>query len=293
LISKQIKKLYQKANRISGGRLDILKSALDSFSKTRAPQAAASLAYYAIFSLFPLLLVLVAGGSYILNSEQVYQSVTQWIQESLPVSPQLINENLRQVLDARGAVGIIGLLTLLWSASGFFTNLAYNINLAWQDASRRNFLEKRLVGLGMIAGLSGLLVLSLGLDWITNLVPLLNLSSASLLGSSLWGLFSDFASWLTIFLLFLALYRWVPNTEVHWSATFWGALITSIAWKVATAGFTWYIGSGLGRYSLVYGSLGAIVALLFLIFIVSMITLFGAHLSAAIDRGQTGRTFEP
>jgi len=293
LISKQIKKLYQKANRISGGRLDILKSALDSFSKTRAPQAAASLAYYAIFSLFPLLLVLVAGGSYILNSEQVYQSVTQWIQESLPVSPQLINENLRQVLDARGAVGIIGLLTLLWSASGFFTNLAYNINLAWQDASRRNFLEKRLVGLGMIAGLSGLLVLSLGLDWITNLVPLLNLSSASLLGSSLWGLFSDFASWLTIFLLFLALYRWVPNTEVHWSATFWGALITSIAWKVATAGFTWYIGSGLGRYSLVYGSLGAIVALLFLIFIVSMITLFGAHLSAAIDRGKTGRTFEP
>ena len=289
MISKQIKKLYQKANRISGGRLDILKSALDSFSRTRAPQAAASLAYYAIFSLFPLLLVLVAGGSYILNSEQVYQSVTQWIQNSLPVSPQLINENLRQVLDARGAVGIIGLLTLLWSASGFFTNLAYNINLAWQDASRRNFLEKRLVGLGMIAGLSGLLVLSLSLDWLTNLVPSLNGDNGSFLTPGLWRLFSDFASWLTIFLLFLALYRWVPNTEVHWSATFWGALITSIAWKVATAGFTWYIGSRLGRYSLVYGSLGAIVALLFLIFIVSMITLFGAHLSAAIDRRKDGK----
>ena len=274
---------------MTGGRLDILKSALDTFSKTRASQAAASLAYYAIFSLFPLLLVLVAGGSYILDSEQVYQSVTQWIQNSLPVSPQLISGNLRQVLDARGTIGVIGLLTLLWSASGFFTNLAYNINLAWPEASRRNFLEKRLVGLGMIAGLSGLLILSVSLDWITNLLPVLNASGASFLTPGLWRLFSNLASWLTIFLLFLALYRWVPTVQVHWSATFWSALITSIAWKVSTTGFKWYVGSGLGRYSLVYGSLGAIVALLFLIFIVSLITLFGAHLSVAIDRWKNGK----
>jgi len=284
LISKQIKEFYQNTNQISGRRLEILRNTLHTFSNTRASQAAASLAYYAFFSLFPLLLVLVAGGSYFLNSQQVYQNVTQWVQDNLPVSPQLINENLRQVLDARGAVGTIGLLTLLWSASGFFTNLAHNINLAWSEAARRNFLEKRLVGLGMIAGLSGLLILSLSLDWITNLVPFLIFGSASPLGSGLWRLFSDLASWLTIFLLFLALYRWVPATDVHWSATFWSALFTSFAWKVVTAGFSWYMSSGLGSYSLVYGSLGAIVALLFLIFIVSMITLFGAHLSAAIDR---------
>lgn len=284
MISKQVKEFYQNINQSSGGRVDIFKNALTTFSETRASQAAASLAYYAIFSLFPLLLVLIAGGSYFINSQQLYQSVTNWVQDTLPVSPQLIDQNLHQVLDARGTVGIIGLLTLLWSASGFFTNLAYNINLAWPDAARRNFLEKRLVGLGMIAGLSGLLILSLALDWITNLIPFLNANSASALNLGLWGLISSLASWLTIFLLFLALYGWVPTTEVHWSATFWGAISTSLLWKIATAGFSWYLRSGLGRYQLVYGSLGAIVALLFLIFIVSTITLFGAHLSAAIDR---------
>jgi membrane protein len=284
LIAKQLKELYRNTNQFSGGRLEIIRNALHTFSEARASQAAASLAYYAIFSLFPLLLVLIAGGSYFLNSQQVYQSITRLVQDNLPISPELINENLRQVLDARGTVGIIGLLTLLWSASGFFTNLAYNINLAWLEASRRNFLEKRLVGLGMIAGLSGLLILSLGLDWITNLVPFLNENNASTPAPGLWRLASNFASWLTIFLLFLALYRWVPTATVHWNATFWGALITSIAWKLATTGFNWYVSSGLGSYSLVYGSLGAIVALLFLIFIVSMITLFGAHLCAAIDR---------
>lgn len=284
MISKQLNNLYTGANKFSGGRLDIIKNAFGTFSDTRASQAAASLAYYAFFSLFPLLLVLIAGGSYFLNSQQVYQNVTQFVQEAIPISTQVINENLRQVLDARGTVGVIGLLTLLWSASGVFTNLAYNINLAWSGAPRRNFLEKRLVGFGMIAGLSGLLILSLSLDWITNLIPILNITSASSLTLRLWRLFSSLASWLTIFLLFLALYRWVPNTEVHWNATLWAAIITSVAWKVATAGFSWYLSSGMGSYSLVYGSLGAIVALLFLIFIVSMITLFGAHLCAAIDQ---------
>jgi len=284
LISKLLREWYGDINKLSRGRLDILKNALGTFSETRAAQAAASLAYYAFFSLFPLLLVLIAGGSYFLNSQQIYQNVTQFLNETIPVSTQVIDENLRQVLDIRGPVGVIGLLTLLWSASGVFTNLAYNINLAWQDAPRRNFLEKRLVGLGMIAGLSGLLILSLTLDWITNLAPFLEDKNASSSTLGLWRFFSNLGSWLTIFLLYLALYRWVPTEKVYWGATFWGALTTAVAWKIATAGFNWYLRSGLGRYQLVYGSLGAIVALLFLIFIVSTITLFGAHLSAAIDR---------
>jgi membrane protein len=230
------------------------------------------------------LLALIAGGSYFLNDQQVYRNITQLVQKALPISPDLINNNLRQVLDARGTVGFISLLTLLWSASSFFTNLAYNINLAWSDAPRRNFLEKRLVGLGMIAGLSGLLVLSLVLSWITNLIPFLDIVDASSQSLNLWTWLSKLGSWLTIFLLFIALYRWAPATDVHWRATFWGALAASLLWRGATAGFGWYVSSGLGRYQLVYGSLGAIVALLFLIFIISLITLFGAHLSAAIDR---------
>lgn len=284
MISEQLKEWYRNVNQASGGRLDILKNALGTFAETRASQAAAGLAYYTFFSLFPLLLVLIAGGSYFLNSQQVYQDVTQFVREAIPVSAQLVNENLQQVLNIRGTVGILSLLTLLWSASGVFTNLAYSINLAWPQANRRNFLEKRLVGLGMIAGLSGLLILSLALDWVIDLVPFLNTASASLPGLGLWTFFSSLGSWLTIFLLFLVLYRWVPTADVHWSATLWGALAASVAWKLATFGFSWYLRSGLGRYQLVYGSLGAIVALLFLIFIVSLITLFGAHLSAAIDR---------
>lgn len=284
MISKKLKEWYSHLNELSGKRLDILKNALGTFVATRASQSAASLAYYAFFSLFPLLLVLIAGGSYFLSSQQVYEDVLQLVQRAIPVSTQVISENLLEVLEERETVGILSLLTLLWSASGVFTNLAYSINLAWPGASRRNFFKKRLVGLAMIAGLSGLMVLSLALNWIINMVPLLKFALVSFPDLRLWSFVSSLGSWLVIFLLFLVLYRWVPTTKVNWKATLWGALFASVAWKLAEAGFSWFLKSGAVRYQSVYGSLGAIVALLFLIFIGSMITLFGAHLSAAIDR---------
>lgn len=279
---KHIKELYQNVNDLSGDRLNIFKTALETFSETRAAESAASLAYYAIFSLFPLLLLFIAIGSYFLDSAQIYETVIELAQQALPISTQIITENLHQVLDDRETVGLIGLVILLWSASGVFTNLAYNINLAWPQAGRRTFLQRRLMGVRIIAGLSGLLMLAIILDWLSNLLSFVRIANEPFYDLSLWRLVSAVASWLTVFMLFFVLYRWVPTTFVRWRAAFWGALFATIAWQIATAGFAWYVTSGFGRYQLIYGSLGAVVAWLFLIYLISMLTLFGAHLSAAI-----------
>ena len=280
----RLNELYQKVDRLSGDRLNILKNALDNFAEKQAAQASAGLAYYALFSVFPLLLVFVALGSYFLDSEQVFNTVTQFVQQALPISKQAISENLHQVLEARGTAGIFSLLILLWSASGMFTSLAHNINLAWPRASRRNYLQNRLAGLWMIVGLIGLIMLSIVLSWITRRLPFMQIADdTSPFNLVLLRLISAFTSWLIIFLVFLTLYHRIPMKRVKWRATVWGALIASLAWKAVTAGFAWYLGSSFGQYQLVYGSLGAIVAFLFLIYIISLITLFGAHLSAAIE----------
>jgi membrane protein len=277
------KEFYKNINQISGNRLSILEHAVKTFTEKQAAQASAGLAYYSIFSIFPLLLVFIAAGSYFIDTNEVFNVVTQFIQQALPISRQIINENLQEILAARGTAGIVSILTLLWSASGMFTSLAYNINLAWSRASRRNFLQNRLVGLWMIVGLIGLIVLSLALSWITQRLPHMDLAHASTAQVILLRLLSAFGSWLMIFLVFFTLYHWIPTMRVRWSSTIWGALLASLAWKAVTTGFTWYVNSGFGRYQLVYGSLGAIVAFLFLIYIISLITLFGAHLSAAIE----------
>jgi membrane protein len=283
------KDFFQNMNHLSGDRLSILQTALKSFTEKQAAQASAGLAYYTFFSIFPLMLVFIAGGSYFLDSHQVFNTVTQFIQQALPISRQVIDENLQEILEERGTAGIISLLILLWSASGMFTNLAYNINLAWPGAARRNFLQNRLIGLWMIVGLIGLIALSLFLSWMTTRLPFIHIASTSPMDLFMLRIISALGSWLMIFLVFLTLYHWIPTLRVRWSATVWGALIASLAWKAVTAGFSWYLGSSFGQYQLVYGSLGAIVAFLFLIYIISFITLFGAHLSAAIESWESDR----
>jgi len=283
------KEFLENINHLSGDRLRILQTAIKTFTEKQAAQASAGLAYYTFFSIFPLMLLFIAGGSYFLDSHQVFNTVTQFIQQALPISRQVINENLEEILQERGTAGIVSLLILLWSASGMFTNLAYNINLAWPRAARRNFLQNRLVGLWMIAGLIGLIALSLLLSWLTTRLPFIHTASTSPMDLVLLRIVSALGSWLMIFLVFLTLYHWIPRIRVRWRATLWGALIASLAWKAITAGFSWYLGSSFGQYQLVYGSLGAIVAFLFLIYIISLITLFGAHLSAAIESWESNQ----
>lgn len=284
MISSRISRVYQRANQMSGNRLNIIRDAVQTFTITRANQAAASLAYYVIFSLFPLLLVLISAGSFFLNSNQVYLRVSKLIDQSIPDSAQWIDQNLNQILQQRGTVGIIGLITLIWAASGGFISLAYNINLAWLEAPQRNFFQGRLIGFEMIAGISGLFFLSLIFDWMLSLLRLFHIPIATSLGLNFWSWLWSFLAWLTIFVLFFALYYWVPTVSVKGSAAFWGALTASAAWDLSTSLFSLYLRSGFNRYEIVYGSIGTLVAFLFLIYILATVTLFGAHLTAAFDR---------
>jgi len=90
--------------------------------------------------------------------------------------------------------------------------------------------------------------------------------------------------WVVTFVLFFALYRWVPNVPVPRSAAASSAILAAMAWGGFARAFSWYLGSGLARYDLIYGSLGAIVALLYWIYWSSWIILFGAHLGATWAR---------
>jgi len=206
-----IKGIYENINQRSGNRFSILETAIRTFTEKQAAQASAGLAYYTFFSIFPLMLVFIAGGSYFLDSHQVFNAVTQFILQALPISKQVINENLEEILQARWTAGVISLLILLWSASGMFTNLAYNINLAWPRAARRNFLQSRLVGLWMILGLIGLMAFSIILGWVTARLPFINVDNGSPTNLLLLRILSALGSWLMIFLVFLTLYRWIPR----------------------------------------------------------------------------------
>lgn len=275
-----LKAIYHKVNGFTGGSLHILRCTLDSFNQAHAAIAAAAIAFYGFFSLFPLLLILAVIGSSFLKSEEVYAEILAIIARGIPISQGLIETNLQRLLKSRSTVTLFSLVSLLWSASAVFNTLAYNINLPWPRGQRRNFVQNRLIALSIIGVFTILLSLSFLVDTIIKLLPDFAIQEV---GFSLREFLSNTLPILVIFLLLAGLYRWVPKNRSRWKAVLISAIIASLAWQGASYLMTWYLGSGLANYSFVYGSLGAVAALMLLIYILNWIILFGAHLCAAID----------
>jgi membrane protein len=98
-----------------------------------------------------------------------------------------------------------------------------------------------------------------------------------------WQLATKLIPWFFTFILCLGLYRWIPNTKVGWLEAGIGAIVAATAAELTKAGFTWYLSSGLARYDLIYGSLGTIIVLMLSIYLIALILLLCAHLSAAIS----------
>jgi membrane protein len=287
-------KLFDFFNKWSGGVLGIVVDTVMGFSKSRGPEAAASITYFFLFSIFPLLLSVVSIGSYFLEVGQIRLQVVRIVHAVVPVEPELIVQNIEEVLEARGTFGTIGVIGLVWSASAAFTILFRNINRAWVRAEPLNALLTRLVGVLVIFAIVLLLVLVRFASAAVNLLPTFGIEFVEeIYDTYLWLVISSLIPLFLTFLMFLALYRWIPNTRVRWSEAFWGALLVAIGWELSTNIFTLFLSEGILEYQVVYGSLGTMMALLFWLYINNMIILFGAHLCATIARHERPRPQKP
>ncbi|MEN4010506.1 MAG: YihY/virulence factor BrkB family protein [Chloroflexota bacterium] len=283
---------YLRVNRFTRGTLEILRRTVKNFTLARGSEAAASLAYYALFSLFPLLLVLMSIAGFILNREDSYQAVLEFVFQILPNAQPLIERNLQVILNLRGTIGAIGLIGALWSASGFFDTLVRNINRAWLNLKPRGAIRTRLLALALVGMVILLLALSLLSTAAFKLVRVMDqvlLDGTLLEETPIYPYLRLLLPAFFTFLMFLVTYRWIPNTTVRWWACMWGSLWTTIAWELAKFGFSAYLASGLVQYDILYGSLGTVLILMLYIYLSCTIVLIGAHLTATIDQRKPRR----
>ena len=284
-VKEYIKPLYRKLNKTLHGSLDVFRLAGRTFAKERAPEAAASMAYFTFFSLFPLILVIISFASFILKSQFVQDQVYQFIIDLIPISPDIIVNNIENVLTNRGAVGWIAIVGLIWSATSMFNIFALNVDRAWSDERSHNFLERRLIGIIIIIGLSILILIIWGLKTILNIElieQLLTYFEVPIFKTTLYGILAYITPRIFRFIIFWVMYQWIPKALVKPSEAFWGATFAIILTELITIILNWYITSQWVRYELIYGSLGRIIALMLWIFISSYVILFGAHISSAI-----------
>jgi membrane protein len=258
----------------------IARFAFDRMGDERVPEVSAGLAFYGFFSLFPLLLILVAFGGRFLESSEAQDQVLTLLINIFPFSGELVKFNIQQVLSIRGSVSTFSAIALAWSGSAAFAILARNINFAWPSAGKRPFFYRRMMALLIVVVMVLVMILLLAANTLTRLLPKEINGVAQFLMQLRY--FSHFTMWSLLLVSLLTIYRWVPNTYVSWSQGAWGGFIASTLIEITTQVFTWYLRNGFINYSLVYGSLGAVAALLFWIYLIGFNVLFGAHLSAAI-----------
>ena len=242
------------------------------------------MAYYTLFSLFPLLIVMVTIGSYFIDSSQTSSRVTQLVISVIPVGQDLVERNIERILILRNSIGILGLIGLLWSGSNAFSMMVHHITSAWPIDERRTFFQMRLFGLAMV------IIMILGLFVLTMSSTVLNvLTKYQEAAPGLELLFNNWIGeigtkvfyWVLPFMFFYSLYRIIPMGRVPIKAAGFSSLVITVIWRLASNAFQWYLGSGFARYEVIFGSLSSIAILLLWIYISSAILFFGAHLCAA------------
>lgn len=287
-ISQRLEAAFARADAASRGWLGVLRRTLDRFSQARGPQAAAALSYYSLFSLFPLAVLLITVMSWFIEPAEVRAFVSLLIDRILPDASgieALVLDTLHSVFAARGEVTVISLVALLWAASGVFTNLTFNIDLAWSSDGRASPVTARLVGLLMVVivyvGLLLLLLASAALG-VLSMLPVVLVRWLGFSGQLVEEWSARSIPWIVSAVVFFGLYKWVPRVHVPWRNALWGALFAAASSQILNLGFTWYLGSGLAHYELLYGPLTAIIVLLFWFYLTIVVILLGAHFGAAL-----------
>lgn len=263
-----------------------LKGAFMTFTLAKGAEAAASISYYTLFSIFPLLLSVLAIGSFFIDQATVESELLEFLPNLLPVSQDFILTNVQQVFKLRGALSSIALVGLIWSATAVFTTIIRNINAAWPAAAPQSFIRMRLWSLAIIAAMVLLLILSSFSLTLRHLLNNLGIPiDYSLVSEFLSSFFYKKVLPILIqVLVFFSLYFWVPQIKVKKMGALTGAVVATFLWQLITTIFSAYLSSGLARYEIVYGSLGKMIALLVWIYLSSWIILFCAHLTSSIDR---------
>lgn len=256
--------------------------AVNDFLAKDCPQFAGAISFYALFSFFPLVLAIITVVAFVRGSDAHQAELAQQIAQVIPVERDYIGDRVHDVVSARGPLGVVSVLGLLWAASAAFGSIRKGINAAWGIKMTRPFLMERLIDFTLVLGAGLMMVVVLFMVPIFALLRDLTDSSApeaDLASNLFWGLAAQSLSPLLSFLSFLLLYRFLPNTKVQLSDVWLGAFAGAMAFEGAKWGFVWYVNT-FPVYNVVYGPIGAIMALLTWVYVSAMILLFGAHLTS-------------
>ncbi|MFY9726686.1 MAG: YihY/virulence factor BrkB family protein [Bryobacteraceae bacterium] len=249
-------------------------------------------AYSALLSFFPVLtsaatILVQSGVPFVSNTME--RALSQIVP---PGSEGLVIQQFR-ITGARPiSLLIVAGLISLWAASGVIKSLIEGFQAAYRVPRDRSFLRGNLVAISLVLLAAAPLVAATMLIMFGNQVEkvVLNWMKVDPLLHPLtwwWRLVSRLARWavefLTTILVTTLLYYFGPNRKQRWRLVWPGAVLATVLWMLATSGFAWYV-RNMGHYNLMYGSIGAGIALLVWMYMMALIALIGCEFNAEYER---------
>jgi membrane protein len=260
----------------------LLKETFNEWNEDKAPRLGAALAYYSVFSIAPLLIIAIAIAGQVFGETAANDRIRGEIADTIgPQAAELIQETIKNSRDLGSGIFavLVGVVVLLFGASGVFGQLQDALNTIWKVTPKPGlglwgFLKDRFLSFTMVLGTGFLLLLSLlisaALAALTHFVTPNAWANGWLLEA-----LNFVISFGSIMGLFTMIYKVLPDAEISWSDVWIGAGVTTLLFMLGKL----LIGLYLGRSSVgsAYGAAGSLVVVLLWVYYSSQILLFGAE----------------
>ena len=277
----------------------LLKQTFSEWLKDKAPQLGAALAYYTVFSLAPLVLLLLAIVGLLFHNDPAgaWKKITEQMSYFLDKSAVEVVQNIAQKASQpnKGLLATtIGVVLALFGASGVFGQLQYALNTIWgvkakPGAGLGGFLRSRFLSFAMVGGVCFLLLVSLALEsmlkgfssYVQSVLP-----GGIAVALTVYWIF-DLA---VVILLFAIIFKFLPDAKIQWRDVWIGAAMTAIFFAIGKWALGLYLGSGSAASA--YGAASSLITLLLWVYYASQILLFGAEFTQ-VYAGYAGRGVKP
>jgi membrane protein len=264
----------------------LVKDAAGEWSEDRAPRLGAALAYYTVFSIAPLLIVVIAIAGLVFGEEAARTAILGQVGGIIGEKTAKALEDMLQHAQkpSAGSFGaILGIGTLLLGASGLFGQLQDALNTVWEVKPKpgrgiMGFLKDRFLSFMALLGTAFLLLVSLVLD--AGLAAMGEALSHWLPGpESVLQVVNFLVSFGVVTLLFAMIFKLLPDVKIQWGDVWIGAAVTALLFTVGK----FLIGLYLGKSDIAsaYGAAGSLVLLLIWVYYSAQILLYGAEFTKA------------
>lgn len=262
----------------------VASSTVREFLEDDMPTYAAALAYHTFFAIFPFLIFLLAGLSF-LHLESLFGWLVERAEQALP-EPALrrVVQVLGEVRERRhGGLLSFGIVTSIWIASAGMRSTMGALNEAYDLEEDRPRVERYLLSIGYTAAFAALIAAATGLmvvgpqiaAWLSGLVGL------DQVVLRVWEWLRIPTAMLLIMVAVSLVYYFAPNLEQRFQIVTPGSVLAVLLWAATAWAFSFYV-SRFARYSITYGSVGAVIVLLLYFYLSASILLLGAELNAEI-----------